>query len=356
MKRQHWNAGRFHRGLSLVELMVALAISLILLLGVAQIYVSTSATNRSQEGLSRVQENARFVLDLLARDIRLAGYSGCPRSAHAEPERIMAKRAPSDIVAPEDAIMGTDDASSSAIWDGDRPDHALEDTPAVRITFAGPGKALVEEGSFEGFEFSLERNPDDLTGGDLITITDCERTEIAEISNVSDGPGTSVSVAHGDDVNTPHDDLGASNAFTGSVNAMRTHRYVYYLGTNGEGNPALFRRDLAASDNARRSMELVENVDYMAIQYGQDTDGNGQVDRYRAAQDMGADDWAGVISVRTSLLLTSDEILTEPHDAQFDLLGNLVNGNNDPLIDGRNINRRVGQVATTTITLRNRTP
>jgi type IV pilus assembly protein PilW len=73
-----------NRGFSLIELMVAMTASLILLVGVGQIYLGTSATSRAQEGLSRVQENARFATDALARQIRMAGHTGCARSSEVE--------------------------------------------------------------------------------------------------------------------------------------------------------------------------------------------------------------------------------------------------------------------------------
>lgn len=64
-------------GLSLVELMIALVISLVLMLGVVQVFMASQAASRLSEGASRVQENARFALDFLERDIRMAGHMGC---------------------------------------------------------------------------------------------------------------------------------------------------------------------------------------------------------------------------------------------------------------------------------------
>lgn len=62
------------RGLTLVEIMVALVISLFLLAGLLQMFIGTRQSSRVQENLSRVQENGRFVIDFLSRNIRLAGY------------------------------------------------------------------------------------------------------------------------------------------------------------------------------------------------------------------------------------------------------------------------------------------
>ena len=63
--------------MALIEIMIALLIGAFLLGGVLQIFVSSKQTYRMQEGLSRLQENGRFAMDFLARDIRMAGFWGC---------------------------------------------------------------------------------------------------------------------------------------------------------------------------------------------------------------------------------------------------------------------------------------
>jgi type IV pilus assembly protein PilW len=67
---------RRQRGFSLVELMVAMLIGLILLFGVTQVYVSSKRSANAQEDLARMQENGRFAMDLITRDLRRAGYWG----------------------------------------------------------------------------------------------------------------------------------------------------------------------------------------------------------------------------------------------------------------------------------------
>jgi len=64
-------------GISVVEIMVSIAISLILLAGVMQIMFTNKQTYRVQEAFARLQENGRFAMDFLAKDIRMAGFIGC---------------------------------------------------------------------------------------------------------------------------------------------------------------------------------------------------------------------------------------------------------------------------------------
>lgn len=61
-------------GFTLIELMVAMALSLFLVGGVILMYISTQAAYTDSNQLSRMQENVRFASDYLVRDIRNAGF------------------------------------------------------------------------------------------------------------------------------------------------------------------------------------------------------------------------------------------------------------------------------------------
>ena len=69
-----WGASR---GLSLVELMVALAIGVVLLLGLVEIFGASRAAFSAAEGASRNQEAGRFAMEFLRHDVRMAGHLGC---------------------------------------------------------------------------------------------------------------------------------------------------------------------------------------------------------------------------------------------------------------------------------------
>ncbi|NOZ37984.1 MAG: prepilin-type N-terminal cleavage/methylation domain-containing protein [Gammaproteobacteria bacterium] len=62
------------RGLTLIELMVALVISLLILAGLFTVYQSNQRGYRLNEGLMHTQENGRFAIDFLSRDIRMAAF------------------------------------------------------------------------------------------------------------------------------------------------------------------------------------------------------------------------------------------------------------------------------------------
>ena len=86
--------GRTH-GMTLVELMVALAIGSFLLVGAVTVFVQSRATFRVTESVARLQENARFVLDALEPDIRMANYWGLTTRTN----KVQGRAAPIDPVA-----------------------------------------------------------------------------------------------------------------------------------------------------------------------------------------------------------------------------------------------------------------
>jgi type IV pilus assembly protein PilW len=64
------------QGMTLIELMVALAIGAFLMIGAITVFMQSRTTFRLTESVSRLQENARFALDVLEPDIRMAQYWG----------------------------------------------------------------------------------------------------------------------------------------------------------------------------------------------------------------------------------------------------------------------------------------
>lgn len=74
---------KYQHGMSLIELMVALLISSILTLGVLQLFENTSASDRTNTAIARVQENGRVALEIIGGDARRAGYQGCNSAANS---------------------------------------------------------------------------------------------------------------------------------------------------------------------------------------------------------------------------------------------------------------------------------
>ena len=62
------------RGFTIVELMVALTIGIVLVLGATTFFAAASKSNQVQSAVSGLNASGRFGLDQLSRDARLAGY------------------------------------------------------------------------------------------------------------------------------------------------------------------------------------------------------------------------------------------------------------------------------------------
>lgn len=74
--RSQLTARRAIAGMTLVELMVALAIGVFLMIGAVTVFMQGRTTFRITESVSRLQENARFALDVLEPDVRMAYHYG----------------------------------------------------------------------------------------------------------------------------------------------------------------------------------------------------------------------------------------------------------------------------------------
>jgi type IV pilus assembly protein PilW len=68
---------RLNSGFGLIELLIALALSLIVVLGVAQVFIAAKNTYVSQNTAASMQEDARFVLSKMIQEIRMVGMFGC---------------------------------------------------------------------------------------------------------------------------------------------------------------------------------------------------------------------------------------------------------------------------------------
>jgi len=101
------------RGVSLVELMIALVIGLIIVASVSQVFLSGKRSYGTQSGLGVLQENGRFALYFLQRDLQFAGF----------PQRIGPSGSSLDVPTPFDTSKTLDGGSGSdevtAWWNAD---------------------------------------------------------------------------------------------------------------------------------------------------------------------------------------------------------------------------------------------
>ena len=70
------NTPRKQQGLSLVELLIAMGISLLLLSGLVTVFATSSQNQRELQKSAQQIENGRYAMDILTQDLHHAGYYG----------------------------------------------------------------------------------------------------------------------------------------------------------------------------------------------------------------------------------------------------------------------------------------
>lgn len=324
-----WKIVRGQTGFGLVELMIAMTIGLILLGGIGYLYLGSRGAYRTTDNLSRMQENARYALDMMSRDIRMAGYLGCGNMASV-PVRTIAN-SPVPQMNAGNALIGY---SGGAGWTNPSTVAQVPNTDVISIMAAwSSGVNLTGNVTPQNANIQVGSNPDGFQAGDVLVVTNCVNADVFRATSVSTSGGTIITLAHSSSSNSSNW-LGSygNDAFV-----MRVNQYSYFIGTNPAGNPALYR--VGINGNAE---ELVENVQNLQIRYGLDTNGDGAVDSYSTAPT----NWPQVVSVTLNLLMRS------PDD-------NISTSVQTPWFDNATVNvtdRRLYQVYSATVGVRNRIP
>jgi len=68
---------QFQKGVSLIELMIAVTLSVFIAAALIALFINSKQSYRINENMSRLQENARFAVTFLSRDLRMADYRTC---------------------------------------------------------------------------------------------------------------------------------------------------------------------------------------------------------------------------------------------------------------------------------------
>lgn len=325
---------RRQSGFSLVELMIAATLGLLLTVAMGYAYVSIRQSYRTTEVLSRIQENARFAFERMGRDIRMAGAAGCSYATCANTLDSPDKDANcGDPAAWQYGLFGRAvggyEAGVSSFPSAIAADVVRGD--ALAIVHADDSEFIVDSHNASAASIHLKQNHD-LKQGDILLITDCQHAAVFQMTNVNNNDNISV-VDHGTGNSVSPGNctkglgspvvcttLGTPFTFPEGSKVMRVNSMLYYVGQEGNGNPALFRRKLAAAsgNSVTIAEELVSGVEDMQILYGLDTTGDQAVDDYVTADAVG--DWSRVLTVRVSLLMVSvygESITTEAQTYRF---------------------------------------
>lgn len=348
-------------GLTLIELMIALVLGLLLVAAATQIFISNQQTYRVTEAHARLQDNARFATEVLSRDIRAAGYSGCRTIENINVVTIAGAPIPANIDA--NTIISGSNAESATTWSpavsgllgtvvGGTDVITLQHAKGCGATLTGP------IGSSNANIKVFAPNSCNLNANDVLMISDCTDAHVFRASSVSnESGGTQQNIAHaissGSNQANHFCKSYASLPQSGSCGAGNAKLYgydaelltfsavTYFIRLGAGGTPALWSYEVGSAT----AQELVEGVENLQVLYGADDNNDDIVDRYVTAKVINdAADWDRVISAQISLLMATLEqnLTTEPQVVAYN--GNNITGN-----DGR-----IRRVITTVVGVRNR--
>jgi len=105
-----------NRGISLVEVMIALVLTGIMATAVMRLFATQHENYLVQDRVVSAQQNARAIIDALVRHVRMAGYDipagvSALRAANTDPDTIMVIYSPDDC----EAYLATDMASAGSV-------------------------------------------------------------------------------------------------------------------------------------------------------------------------------------------------------------------------------------------------
>jgi type IV pilus assembly protein PilW len=253
-------------GATLVELMVSMTIGLFLTAGAIYVFVQSKDSYRSADSLARLQESARFALDTIEPDIRLTWFYG----QDTEPGRLSVP--PGIGVACDGADVGAwalDIGTSIAATDDtyDLPCPARWDTPregsdVLVVRHANPDPAVPTAGQVQ----VLAR----LGGGEL----------------VADGSAAPVAPDSLHDLEVRAYYVNERSSFDARQPSLRQLTL-----TRNAGAPVIIDE------------EVIAGVENLQVQFGLDTSGDGNVDRYVEPDLLGASPAATIVAVRLWLLV-----------------------------------------------------
>lgn len=241
-------------GFSLVEMMVAMAVGLLLLAGLTTIFIGNSRAHDEIAKANQQVENGRYAMELLADDLRNAGYY-----AEFDPDVLTAPTSLPDVCATAVTdlktamvlhVQGSDGGSAPSCISDVRPNTDVLVVRRVSPCAAGGSGCDPVTSGLPYFQASL-----------------CNGSSELGSTNVNDYYALDTTLTnldrHQRDCSTQAD-----------LHRVETHIYFIANDDNaGDGIPTLKVAELGGGAFATSS--LVQGIENMQLEYGLDTNGDG---------------------------------------------------------------------------------
>ena len=344
--------GPRQRGLSLIELMIALLLGSLLTLGVVNVFIANQESTRVQNALSRLQQYGRVAVEFLNKDVRRAGYQGC-NSVNSVSEvaatavtlqgvRVFSRPTSSTTLVPDASGSVADVVKSIA-----RPGSDILVVDYAEFLGNELITAAFESGD-GGFTLSAPAGTPapqpqcQLSADDLVVVSNCLTSHVFRVSSATSCSGGS------GDVNlvfSPADNsnplTNASFKYLDTAEVAKMNQMIWFVADTGRDRMgadvyALYR--LNADQPVSAAEEMIEGVESLQFELGQFVNGNVRLVPPTAANI----DWDQVQELRYALLVQTLDPISDANDAQvYQLLSTEVGPTGTPSHGGGRFVRRV---------------
>ena len=268
-------------GFSLVELMIASAISLAISAALITVFVGNTRSRTELDRSHQQIENGRYALELLSDELRVAGFYG---------ELAVAGAAHVDATA----------CAQSAAELGWLASPLQVPVPVQAIEPGAAGSGCLLNRAVGTSSMAIRRlSTESIEPDEVVPPTEYLQTSRCR----SDPPGSKV-VISGVAGDFRLRNLGCTAAMPLRQILQRTYYVASCSNCVRDAIPSLARLELA--DGVLRLRTMVEGIEALGIDYGFDVNADGTADVWRTGLDgiagSAADDWGNVMAVRLHVL------------------------------------------------------
>jgi len=286
LRKMRSTLGHQH-GFTLVELMIAMVLGLLIIGGVIAVFLSNKQTYATHNAMSQVQDSSRTSFELLSRDIRETGLTGCGNTGRianvlkSGPNGASTKTWYSDMA---NAIRGYDTgtvdpavATSTATTAPTAADVGLRVNGTSSIQLVGGDGLGLTVASHDITNAKITLNEPDilLAPGDFIVICDPDHAVITQVTSLTNSPtilslpaNTTAPGNCSTGLGFPTQCSSPGNVYTYITNSQISRLYAvdWYIGFNPVGRKSLYRIALV-SGLPTAPQEMVRDVNDMQISY-----------------------------------------------------------------------------------------
>lgn len=357
---------RRDRGFSLIELMIAMVLGLMLSAGIFTVFSGNKQSTDLNTAMANMQESARFALNQLSSDIRMAGYQGC-KDVNRGSTNILAVGAPTNNLEDTAAIGSV--VVSATQWNPAPPiaigllGNVIPATHALTLQFGSPATFPLSDNVGGNIPDRSDPIPVDTTQGissepfniqtgEFAIISNCTGSDLIKVSGV----GNDGTVSHANGENTSNS-LSYDYLDDKNTKFMRFNSNIYYVGdtgsTSGDGTmiTGLYQQKLPYTDN-NPPVLMISGVENMRIVFGARTGTNAVSFLTPDSADLRPQD---IESIRVGLLMVSENPITDKDDKRtYTLAGQAITAGAANAADTHPTDRRYRQAFNTTVKIRNR--